>query len=180
MIDGLFLGLSFLLEWVYDAWRTLPKTDYVLILIILWIVGTVGFLEGVFVGLFMTIIIFVINYSRIHVVKHTLSGSTFQSTVGRSAVDRRILQEKGDALVIFKLHGFIFFGTANTLYQQIRQRLIAPESTVVRFLVLDFRLVSGLDSSALNSFIKLKQLAETQGAILVLTDLLPEIQQLFR
>jgi len=175
-----FLGLSFLLEWVYDAWRTLPKTEYILILIILWIVATFGFMQGVLVGSLMTIIIFVVTYSRINVVKHTLSGRTFQSTVERAVVDRRILQENGEALVIFKLHGFIFFGTANTLYQQIRHSIIAPESSGVRFLVLDFHLVSGLDASALNSFAKLKQLAETQGITLVFTDLLPETQRQFR
>jgi SulP family sulfate permease len=174
-----FLGLSFLVEWVYDAWRTLPKAEYALVLVILCIVGTVGFMEGVFAGLIMTVIIFVINYSRINVVKHTLTGSTFQSMVGRAVVDRRILQEKGEALVIFKLHGFIFFGTANALYQQLRERIIAPGPSAAQFLVLDFRLVTGLDSSALNSFTKLKQLAETQGVALVLTHLSPDIQRLF-
>lgn len=175
-----FLGLSFLVEWGYDAWHTLPKTDYLLVLMIVGIVGTIGFLEGVLFGMFMTIIIFVMNYSRINVIKHTLSGATFQSTVVRAAVDRRVLQKQGDSVVICKLHGFIFFGTANTLYQQIRQNITEPVSSAVRFLVLDFRFVSGLDSSAFNSFLKLKQLAEIQGITLVLTHLLPEIQQRFQ
>lgn len=174
----IFLGLSFLVEWLYDSRRMLPKTDYILIWITLFIVVTIGFPEGVFLGMLMTIIIFVINYSRIHVVKHTLPGKTFQSNVERAAVHRRILQERRDAIIIFKLQGFIFFGTAHTLYKHIRHHVIASELSNVRFLVLDFHLVSGLDSSALHSFAKLKRFAETRGCILVLTNLLPKIQEI--
>ncbi len=174
-----YLGLSFLVEWGYDAWRKLPKTDCILILAILLVVGTAGFLAGVFFGMFMTLIIFVINYSRINVVKNILNGQTFQSTVERAVIYRKILQKKGGSIAIFKLQGFIFFGTANTLYQQIWKHIIESKSSEVRFLVLDFRLVNGLDSSALNSFLKLKQRAESQDCILVLTHLLPEIRQLF-
>ena len=81
----MFAGLSFLLEWIYKSYFRLPRMDYFVVIIILGVIGTVGFLEGVIVGTVAATVLFVINYSRINVVKHTLSGSNFQSNVDRSA-----------------------------------------------------------------------------------------------
>ncbi len=39
----LFLGLAFLVEWVYDAWFKLPRIDYLIVLFILLAIATVGF-----------------------------------------------------------------------------------------------------------------------------------------
>jgi len=172
----LFLGLSFLVEWVYDAWFKLPRTDYALVLAILVIVGAVGFLEGVAVGIGIAVVLFVITYSRINVVKHTLSGANFRSTVDRPTAQRQLLREKGEQLYILQLQGFIFFGTAQNLLTQIRQRCQDPNRPRPHFVVLDFRRVSGFDSSALSSFIRMKQLAETQNIRLVFTHLTPEMR----
>ncbi|HEV2359807.1 MAG TPA: cyclic nucleotide-binding domain-containing protein [bacterium] len=57
-----FLGLSFLVEWLYDAWFKLPRTDYVLVLLILAAVGAVNFLAGVGMGVVVAIVLFVVNY----------------------------------------------------------------------------------------------------------------------
>jgi SulP family sulfate permease len=172
----LFLGLSFLVEWVYDAWFKLPRTDYVLVLTILVIVGAVGFLEGVAVGAGIAVVSFVVKYSRINVVKHTLSGANFRSTVDRPTAQRQFLSEKGDQLYILQLQGFIFFGTAQNLLSQIRQRLKDTNLPAVRFAVLDFRRVSGFDSSAISSFVRMRQLAEAQSFRLVFTHLSAEMQ----
>lgn len=174
-----YLGLSFLMEWVYDAWFSLSKTDYFLVLTILVIVGTFGFLRGVLAGIVMTIAIFVFTYSRIPVVKHTLSGNSFRSMMERAVVERQILSEYGEELAILQLQGYLFFGTANTLLLEIRERVEEAHLLPIRFLALDFRLVSGMDSSALNSFIKLKYLSEQHGMTIIMTNLLPKIRQQF-
>jgi len=172
----LFLGLSFLVEWVYDAWFTLPRSDYALVLAILVIVGAVGFLEGVAVGIGIAVVLFVITYSRINVVKHALSGANFRSTVDRPAAHRRLLHEKGEQLHILQLQGFVFFGTAQNLLAQIRRRSQDSDRPILRFVALDFRRVSGFDSSALSSFVRMKQLAETQDFRLVFTHLTPDMR----
>lgn len=151
-----FLGLSFLVEWLYDAWFKLPRTDYVLVLVILAAVGAVNFLAGVGVGVVVAIVLFVVNYSRINVVKLALSGANFRSNVERPASNRELIQEAGEQLLILRLQEYIFFGTAQNLLDQIRQR--AENSTLrpLRYVVLDFRLVHGLDSSAVSSVVRMK------------------------
>ena len=53
----------------------------------------------------------------------------------------------------------------------------APET---RFLLFDFRLVTGIDSSAMHSFTQIKRATDELGARLVLVNLSPEIKDAFR
>ncbi len=163
----LFLGLGFLVEWVYDAYFKLPRGDYFVVLLILVVIGTVGYLESVGVGIVIAVVLFVVNYSRIDVVKHALSGGDHPSNVERPRRHRRLLQREGDRQLILELQGFLFFGTADKLFQQVRRRTADDSLGPLRFAVLDFRQVSGLDSSAVLSFVKLQQLARTQEFTLV-------------
>lgn len=171
----LFLGLDLLVEWIYDAWFKLSKIDCFIVILILFVIATVGFLQGVGVGLVVSIVHFVINYSQVNVTKHILSGATYPSNTVRSLPQARLLQEEGDQIYILDLQGFLFFGTANTLLNGIQDRLRDPNLTPLRFVVLNFRLVNGLDSSAVLSFIKLKQLFQQKGIKLVFTHLSPTI-----
>jgi SulP family sulfate permease len=171
----LFLGLDFLVTWVYDSWFKLPITDYLVLILILIVINTVGFLEGVGLGLVSALILFAVDYSRINVVKHTLTGATFHSNVSRPRVHQQLLRRKGDWLYILELQGFIFFGTAQKVLDIVRQRIDDHELLPLRFLVLDFRLVNGFDSSAVYGFAKMKQLTEARDLTLVFTHLSPKM-----
>lgn len=170
-----FLGLSFMWEWLVAGWRRLPRIDYAIVVLILIVIALIGFLEGVVVGVLATVIMFVVNYSRTNVVKHSLSVANYRSRVTRPLYQRELLDTHGDQARILQLQGFLFFGTAQGLLEQIRQWVAGPEGERVRYLVLDFTRVTGLDTTALLSFNKTKQLAETNGLKLCLAGLSPEI-----
>ncbi len=163
----LFLGLAFLVEWVYDAWFRLPRIDYFVVIVILLAIAVAGFLESVGLGIAITVILFVFNYSRIDVVKHSLSGATYKSNVQRPTKHTRALRVHGHELFILQLQGFVFFGTANQLVERLKKRIGEQGLPAVRFLLLDFRLVSGIDSSAVLGFVKMKQLAEAESVSLI-------------
>ncbi|MBI4784935.1 MAG: SLC26A/SulP transporter family protein [Oscillatoriophycideae cyanobacterium NC_groundwater_1537_Pr4_S-0.65um_50_18] len=171
----LFLGLDYLVEWLYDAWFKLPKLDYLMVALILVVIGAVGFLEGVAVGLVVAIVLFVINYSQVNVTKHILSGATYPSHAARSWQQRRLLQTEGNQIYILELQGFLFFGTANKLVEQIRLRL--RQMPPVKSVVLSFQAVTGLDSSSVLSFSKLQQVAQQQQFNLIFTHVSPTIQR---
>jgi sulfate permease, SulP family len=166
-----FLGLAFLVEWLYDAWFKLPRRDYLVILLIVVSVAAFGFLPGVAIGLIAAVVLFVIDYSRTDVVKHALSGATYQSRVDRDPQGRDVLRQRGDAIHILELQGFVFFGTGNSLLERIRDRIDDAGSPSLRFLVLDLRRVTGIDSSAVVTFSKVLALAESVGFTVVLTAL---------
>jgi SulP family sulfate permease len=170
-----FLGLGFLVEWVVEGWFKLPRTDYAVILLILVVIGATNFLVGVGVGLVATVVLFVLNYSRINIVRCELSGAEMRSNLERCAYHRRVLAEMGQHIYILKLQGFLFFGTANSLLEQVRTRVNDPQQPQVRYILLDFRRVTGLDSSAVISFVKGRQLAKALGITLLLTNVSPDI-----
>jgi SulP family sulfate permease len=174
----LFLGLDFLVDWVVEGWSRLSKPEYAVVLLILVVIAAAGFLAGVAVGLVAMIILFMLSYSRINVVHHAGTGAEIRSSVERCAYHRQVLaKDLGAHIHILELQGFIFFGTANALLDQIRARVADADQPPVRYIVLDFRRVTGLDSSAVLSFVKGQQLAEAQGIILVLTHLSGRIRE---
>jgi SulP family sulfate permease len=85
--------------------------------------------------------------------------------------------EHGEELFILQLQGFIFFGTANGLLQRVRQRASQADLSPLRFLVLDFDQVTGLDSTALLSFAKMKQVAQEHAFRLLVTGPSPQIRR---
>jgi SulP family sulfate permease len=165
----LVLGLSFLVDWVYDAWFKLPRSEYFIVLISLVVIATVGFLEGVGVGIIAATLLFVFKYSSVNTVRDALNGKIYHSKVDRPAVQRDILHQYGEGIHIFRLQGYIFFGTSDKLLGRIRELL---EDKIIKehFVLLDFHRVYGLDSSAVSSFTRMRQLAEMSGIQLVLTE----------
>ena len=175
----LFLGFGLLFDWVYKERLKLPRRDYLFLLVILVAVSFLGFLRGVVGGLIVSTILFVIDYGNVMVIKNSLSGATYRSNFDRSPDHEKVLEAKGDVITIFKLQGFLFFGTANSLFTTVKQRMIDTSLPTLRYVVFDFRQVNGLDSSAVYSFMKLRQYAEQHQVTLVLTDVAGELRQLF-
>ena len=169
-----FLGITFLVEWLYDAWFRLPRVDYALVVVILVVVGTFGFLQGVGAGIIIAVALFVVNYSRIDIVKYSLTGETYQSNFERPFEQRQLIRQMGEKIQILRLHGFVFFGTSQGLVKRVSDRLKDKSREEFKHLIIDFQHVTALDSSAVFSFVRLKQMAETYKFHLVLTDLTPD------
>jgi SulP family sulfate permease len=175
-----FLGLDFLVEWVISGWKKLSRSDYAVTLLILIVIATTNFLIGIGVGLVAAIVLFVVNYSKINVVHHALSGTEIKSNVERCAYHQRVLKDKlGQHIFVLELQGFLFFGSANALLDQVRERLADAAQPRLRYLVFDFQRVSGFDSSAVISFVKCRQITEAQNITLVLTHLSGQMQKRF-
>ena len=127
----LFVGAQLIVQWVIRGWSTMGRLDYAVLWAMLLVIGARGFLVGTVVGVILAMLLFVISYSRVGVVKHQLSGVTYGSNVDRSLHQQDILHDRGDALSILTLQGFLFFGTSTTLLEQIRRRV--DDATYLRF-----------------------------------------------
>ncbi|MCI0678476.1 MAG: cyclic nucleotide-binding domain-containing protein, partial [Actinobacteria bacterium] len=165
----LFVGAEFLFEWVWVSRRRMAKLDYGLMWVIVLVIATAGFLPGVAVGLIAATGLFVVRYSRIDVIKHDLTGSEHQSNIERSAAATEYLSEHGVETLILELQGFIFFGTASRILGRVKTSFEAANRP--RFTVLDFRRVTGVDSSAVAIFERVALLARDREISLVLTGL---------
>ncbi len=165
-----FLGLGLLMEWLVDGWSSLSRLDYATVAMIVLVMANLGFLEGVAVGLAMAVVILTVDLSRISAVKHALTATEHPSTVERPRAERQFLDRMGDRIHILELQGFIFFGTTNVLAENVTARMTAVQKPLSH-VILDFRRVTGLDSSAVLSLRRLEQLSASRGVDLVLTHL---------
>ena len=156
----LYLGLNFLAEWLFDAYRRMRRTDYLIIILIVIVVAWAGYLIGVGVGLFVAVALFALRYSLIDVVRLELSGAQHRSNVDRTPDEIEVLRSVRPGIHILKLQGFIFFGTAHSLLHRVRARAHADDQPPLRYLILDFRHITGVDSSALMSLGRLLHIGE--------------------
>jgi len=161
-----FLGLAFMVEWVWDKRKALPPLEYAVVLAILAVIIGKGFLPGVVFGLVLAVVLFAVSYGRIELVREVAFGDTYHSNVDRPADQRALLRTMGDRVQILRVNGFVYFGSANGLLERIRKRV---EAAPPRFMVIDLRRVTGVDSSAVVSFVKVVHLAEAHGFELVFT-----------
>ncbi|MCB0072706.1 MAG: SLC26A/SulP transporter family protein, partial [Caldilineaceae bacterium] len=166
-----FVGLSFMVEWLVDSRRTLPRLDYALLWVILVVIAAFGFLEGVAAGILIAALLFLVNYSRVDVVRHAASRADYAGAIQRAPLYEQLLERRGRSMAILTLQGYIFFGTAHRLLEQITARLEDESLPPLRYLVMDFRLVTGMDSSSALSFARLKQATDAKDVFVVLTAL---------
>jgi len=172
LLGGLliYVGLEFLIDWLWKARDELPLSDYVVVILILIVIIFSDILQGVTFGFFVAIILFVINYSQLSVIKIETNGSDHASNVDRDLETRELLNKEGHRILILILQGFIFFGTADKLITAIRTRIVdADDHSQFDYLVLDFHHVSQLDTSAIVSFTKLAQLSDRVGFHIVIS-----------
>ena len=165
----IYVGLEFLIDWLWKARDELPLSDYVVVILILIVIIFSDILQGVTFGFFVAIILFVVNYSQLSVIKIATNGSDHASNVDRDLETRELLNEEGRRVLILVLQGFIFFGTADKLLSGIRARINNRHESHFDFLVLDFHHVSQLDTSAIVTFSKLAQLSDQAGFHIVIS-----------
>lgn len=70
---------------------------------------------------------------------------------------------------IIQLQGFLFFGTISYVEDTIRSLVNDPtfHAHPVRFVVVDFSLVAGVDLSAAEAFVRVQRLLAAKGVVLV-------------
>lgn len=161
-----FLGLSFLAEWLVDSYKQLPRWDYILIWVMLIIIDRIGFLAAIGAGVVISSLLFVVSYGRVNVIKNVFYGGTLHSRVERSQRHRGYLADHGDQIHILVLQGFIFFGSVQRILENIRKRMGLKDEDELKYLVLDFRQVKRLDSSAVFGVTRLKQLVESGNIVM--------------
>ncbi len=173
-----YLGIGLLVEWIYEAWFKFPKVDFLIIVSVMAVIAASGFLNGLVFGLLVATILFVVSYSRVSIVKFALSATDYRSRVTRGAEQQQLLDREGDHIYILKLQGFVFFGTANSLFDGVREQAHRA-SMAIQYVLLDFAQVSGMDSTGLLSFTRMWQWAQEQGMTLVLTGLNAQVREQF-
>ena len=163
----LYFGLSLLDIQLVQNYKRLPWTDFAILLVIFAIIIVAGFPAGVGIGIAITTASFAFRLSRVDLIEAEFSGRERQSNRSRSIADRAILLAEGERASVYRLRGYIFFGSAWSLSNRLKQALGSgsPKTCVL----LDFSAVSGMDFSAVNSLCGFVGTAHDAGTRVVLS-----------
>jgi sulfate permease, SulP family len=165
----IYLGADALHKWIVQSRRRLSFTEYLSLLAIIAIIVEWGFIAGILIGVVIGCATFALSASRIDSIKFSFDGSEYRSSLDRSREQLAVLSAHGGSVQGLNLQSYLFFGSANRLYQHVKALLARhPEC---RFLIFDFKLVTGIDSSAAYSFAQIKRAAHDRGIRLVLVNL---------
>ncbi|MDB5517981.1 MAG: hypothetical protein JWQ17_4739 [Tardiphaga sp.] len=174
----LYLGVDQLNKWIIESRRRLSALDYLSLLAIIVIIVEWGFVAGVLIGVIIGCATFALTASRINSIKYGFDGSEYRSSLDRSLDDQMALAAHGREIQGLNLQSYLFFGSANRLYQHVKTMLHRhPEC---RYLVFDFKLVTGIDSSAAHSFAQIKRTTHERGIRLLLVNLQPAAEKTLR
>ncbi|WP_429334498.1 SLC26A/SulP transporter family protein [Paraburkholderia sp. 35.1] len=180
----LFIGAAMLIEWLVDSFRRLPWHDYLLIPAIMLCIAVYGIVAGVRLGVIAACLLFVVRHGRVNCFRLEFDGRGRRSNFEHTVDENRALDTQAHALYGVALQGFLFFGTAYSILTHIRARIETPPAAQnplasVRFVLVDFARVHGVDTSSIASFVRLLQACTRVNAQLVLTGLSPALKAWF-
>ncbi|PLB46723.1 sulfate/bicarbonate/oxalate exchanger SAT-1 [Aspergillus steynii IBT 23096] len=167
------LGIELMQEALVDTWGKLHRHEYVTVVIIVVTMGAWDFVVGIFIGIILACMSFVVQTSRKSAIRATFSGKITGSTVRRPPIQQRFLREAGQQTLMTKLGGYLFFGTIVNVENTMRG-LIEEESfnrRPIRFLILDFTRVYGMDFSAAEAFTRINRVLQKRNVQIIISGL---------
>lgn len=176
-----FLGIGVVGEALKSPGRR-SWLEFVLMLLIMGAIVRLGYLTGIVLGVIGACLLFAANYSRIGVVRRHVTRAVYAAPVERAPEVQQLLIREGGRIHVLWLSGFIFFGSSNRLYEEIRGAVGPRDGEVAvggpgrrRWVVLDCSGVTGIDASAALSFQKLANWAATAEVVAVFAAASPEL-----
>jgi SulP family sulfate permease len=174
----LYLGADQLHKWIIESRKRLSKLEYLSLVAIIVIIVAWGFVPGILIGVVIGCATFAFSAARVESIKYSFDGSEYRSSLDRSRDDQEVLLAHGGKIQGLNLQSYLFFGSANRLYQHVKQLL--QERPECRYLLFDFKLVTGVDSSAAYSFAQIKRSAADLGVELILVHLSAAAEKVLR
>jgi SulP family sulfate permease len=159
------LGIRLIWDWGLLSFRTLPLIDWLVVVAIVLITSQFGFLHALLFGMLAGCVIFVVDVSRVRIIRHQYGLDERCSSRVRSQQESALLLQHGGQVQILELSGNLFFGSAYSLLERVAH-LVTDKNP--KEIIFDFSRVTGVDSSAGTAFIKIRDLlrkSETRQAV---------------
>ncbi|MXW54157.1 MAG: STAS domain-containing protein [Gammaproteobacteria bacterium] len=145
----LFMAFPLVNDWLIRSRKRLHITEYLMLVLICIAIVFVGFLEAIALGLVLSLVFFAVRLSQVRLVESEFTIRERRSNQQRSIPEESILSVYGPRVRIFRLRGYIFFGSAYTFTTQLKEALKSEPYPLC--VVVDFAGVTGFDLSAVDS-----------------------------
>lgn len=165
------LGIDLMKEALWDTFGKCHKLEYLTILAIVLVMGIHDFVVGIFIGIVLACVSYVVQSSRHPAIRASYSGVVAESTVRRPRADGRYLNKVRGQIRVIKLGGFLFFGTIVSVEEYMRS-LIEDDNfdrQPVSFIVLDFAHVTDVDFSSSEGFQRINRIINRKNVKMILS-----------
>jgi len=165
------LGIDLMKEAIWDTFGKCHKLEYLTILAIVLIMGVHDFVVGIFVGIVLACVSYVVQSSRHSAIRATYTGSIAESTVRRPPVDSRYLSKVRSQVRVIKLGGFLFFGTIVSVEENMRSLIDNDnfEKHPVSFIIVDFTHVMDVDFSSGEGFQRINRILNRKNVKMIIS-----------
>ena len=145
----LFTGATLLDSWLVQVRRKLPGPEFAIVVLIFLTILFFGFLVGVGVGAVVLVVFLLTRLASVDPVESRFDARERRSRRNRPVPERAILRLNGERALVYRLRGYVFFGTAHTLADRLKQSLRTDPKPIC--ILLDFGNTTGVDVSAVNA-----------------------------
>jgi len=129
-----------LVVWFFGSFRkTQDLAEWLVVPAICVFSLIVGFLPAVFLGIGISMFVFVAAFFRVGVVKFNATGLEIRSRIERSMAQSIWLNNYGDLIQVMVLQNYLFFGNASTVLNCKSLFLTLPLCVCFGALILFFR-----------------------------------------
>ncbi|GMF35298.1 unnamed protein product [Phytophthora lilii] len=104
----IFIAIDLMIEWLILTYKKMSWREYAVLWMTFIAVNLVSLDLGMLIGVGIAIVNFLLGYVRLPVV----SRKPRSSGAARTLSERRVLEQKRDAIAFFELSGFLFFGSS--------------------------------------------------------------------
>lgn len=175
--SGFLISISIPLisDWLLKSRRRLDVPEYSMLLLICAAIVFVGFLEAIALGLILSLAFFAVRLSQVRLVDSKFTLMDKRSRKRRTIPDQAIIRLYANRVTVYRLRGYVFFGSAFSLTNALNESLQSSEKPLS--IVLDFNRVTGFDLSALDSLRGHIQRAKANGVKTILSGASERLQQ---
>jgi SulP family sulfate permease len=165
------LGIDLMKEALWDTFGKCHKLEYLTILVIVLVMGCHDFVVGIFVGIVLACVSYVVQSSRHSAIRATYSGMIAESTVRRPRSDSRYLSKVRGQIRAIKLGGFLFFGTIVSVEDYMRSLIEDDnfEKNPISFIIVDFARVTDVDFSSSEGFQRINRILNTKNVKMIIS-----------
>lgn len=173
-------GLDMLRTWLVESYfKTKAKIEWLVAPTLVVLALAIGFLNAVFVGVALSTFLFVGSFYHVGTVKLVGNGLNLRSTVERGHPETTWLSENGDWIQILVLQNYLFFGNCQSVQHYVSTMFDDQHEEedldggvtlppIPKHLIIDFTLVTGMDTSAVDLFSELITMSQQHNCQLYL------------
>jgi MFS superfamily sulfate permease-like transporter/CRP-like cAMP-binding protein len=116
----IFIGIDLMFEWLIYVGKKLLLREYCILLLTFLAINVFSIEAGMMLGVLIACVNFILSYASIRVA-NTLWAA--RSNVVRNVDSRALLEQRRGHIVALDLKGFIFFGSAIPIMNQVKKEL---------------------------------------------------------